>query len=329
VIYSTSEEGNDEVLNYRAQWNFKGINRVNEWIQLPLGMLFNRPFYRGELVLKSRSEILHRMRWQMPNNKPISAPLLNALFNVYDFISRITYYGAAQFTDVSKCPPSFEVDETTRSWRPSRSNDHQKFLSDLHSAYVHRNESPDYNQFLHLVGPKGLQLIEKLQFPSYALPQSRLKVAAGGRVTRQTVRRKMVVPTLLFGRTRLSPSQLSEGTFKTLALVFYLVSDRSRLLLLEEPEVCVHHGLLNSILELIKTHARSKQIVFSTHSDFVLDALKPTNVFLVTRSRKQGTLVRSIPMAFSKSEFRVLKNYLAEVGGLGEYWRHGGFTTID
>src|SRR5260370_30308611 len=42
VIYSTSGEGNDEVLNYLAQWNFKGVNRVNEWIQLPLGMLFNR-----------------------------------------------------------------------------------------------------------------------------------------------------------------------------------------------------------------------------------------------------------------------------------------------
>jgi predicted ATPase len=139
----------------------------------------------------------------------------------------------------------------------------------------------------------------------------------------------MVVPTLLFGRTRLSPSQLSEGTFKTLAVIFYLISDRSRLLLLEEPEVCVHHGLLNSILELIKTHARSKQIIFSTHSDFVLDAVAPNSVFLVTRDRARGTSVRSVPAAFSKSEFRVLKDYLAEVGGLGEFWRHGGFSTID
>lgn len=326
IIYSASEDETDVVLQAQAQWNFKGPKHQKEWIRLPVRVFFERPSYRSELVFRSRRDVLDRLRWQQVR---ISASELDSFQAVCDFIKRITYYGAAQFTDVAKCPPSLELEQMTSLWGPRRRNDHQKFLADVYSAYAHRDQSPDYYHFLELVGPKGLQLIEKLQFPSYQLPQSRLRVAPGGRVTRQTVRRKMVVPTLLFGRTRLSPSQLSEGTFKTLALVFYLISDRSRLLLLEEPEVCVHHGLLSSILELIKTHAHSKQIIFSTHSDFVLDAVAPSNVFLVTRDRKRGTSVRSVPTAFSKSEFRVLKSYLAEVGGLGEFWRHGGFSTID
>jgi ABC-type branched-subunit amino acid transport system ATPase component len=328
VIYSASGDETDDVLQAQARWNFKGPNRPKEWIRLPMRVFFEGSSYRGEFVPKVDRDLFY-LHWEMERGKRLSASELDSFEAVCDFINRITYYGAAQFTDVSKCPPSLEVEETTSLWRPRRRDDHQKFLADLYSAYVHRDQSPDYNHFLHLVGPKGLQLIQRLHFPSYELPQRRLKVAPGGRVTRQTVRRKMVVPTLLFGRTRLSPSQLSEGTFKTLALVFYLISDRSRLLLLEEPEVCIHHGLLNSILELIKTHARSKQIIFSTHSDFVLDAVAPNNVFLVTRDRTRGTSVRSVPASFSKSEFRVLKNYLAEVGGLGEFWRHGGFSTIN
>ena len=59
----------------------------------------------------------------------------------------------------------------------------------------------------------------------------------------------LVIPTMVVKGLRLGPSQLSEGTFKSLALLYYLLSDTSPLMLVEEPEVCVHHGLLTSILE--------------------------------------------------------------------------------
>jgi len=117
--------------------------------------------------------------------------------------------------------------------------------------------------------------------------------------------------------------QLSEGTFKTITLLFYLITERSSALLIEEPEVCVHHGLLVSIIELIKTYSRQKQIILSTHSDFILDQVEPRHVYRVKRDNEDGTKVTHIEKALSAGELKALKLYLETEGNLGEYWRHG------
>jgi predicted ATPase len=135
----------------------------------------------------------------------------------------------------------------------------------------------------------------------------------------------MIIPTVHVGASQLSFNQLSEGTLRTLALLFYVVTDKSELLLLEEPEVCVHHGLLRSLIEIIKEYGRSKQIVFSTHSEAVLDSLKPEQVLLVDRKKNRGTTVAAISAWMSHSGYAALKNYLSTTGNLGEYWRHSGF----
>ena len=95
---------------------------------------------------------------------------------------------------------------------------------------------------------------------------------------RQILRNKqLIVPYVGVDKTELSFNQLSEGTFKTIALIFYIITDKSNLLLIEEPEVCVHHGLLNSVMSLILLYSRRKQIIISTHSDFVLDKIELWN----------------------------------------------------
>jgi len=123
----------------------------------------------------------------------------------------------------------------------------------------------------------------------------------------------------------LSPNQLSEGTFKTLALLFHVITEDSTLLLIEEPEVCVHHGLLASILELVKSYSSQKQMILSTHSDYVLDRVKPENVYRVTHGAEEGTVVRHIRKTMTVREFAALRQYLETEGNLGEYWREGGF----
>jgi predicted ATPase len=126
----------------------------------------------------------------------------------------------------------------------------------------------------------------------------------------------------------LSPNQLSEGTFKTITLLFYLMTEKSSALLIEEPEVCVHHGLLASIVELIKKYSKRKQIIMPTHSDFVLDKIDPRHVYKVNRSDEEGTLVEHIEDAMSADELAALKAYLATEGNLGEYWKHGGLEEV-
>ena len=122
----------------------------------------------------------------------------------------------------------------------------------------------------------------------------------------------------------LSPNQLSEGTFKTLALLFHVITNESSALLIEEPEVCVHHGLLSSILELIKYYSHSKQMILSTHSDYVLDHVEPDNVYRVTLEKPEGTIARHIRKTMTTREYDALRKYLEQQGNLGEFWREGG-----
>lgn len=150
----------------------------------------------------------------------------------------------------------------------------------------------------------------------------------GGKVVKKEKTNLLVVPSFKISGNSLSPSQLSEGTFKTLALLFYLVTDKSSILMIEEPEVCVHHGLLNSIVELIEVYSANKQIFISTHSDSVLDRLEVDNVFRVWRTKEAGTQVSNIKRNMKNKELLALKNYLLNEGSLGEYWKHGDLENV-
>ena len=327
LLFEQAESGSEDLTPYATLWNFKDFDGSDGWVQLPFGargLWLQREFriMRSMRVRKGR-----HLTWE--EKLPFSRPQLSAVSEIGRFLGGMSYYGASQFTNPARCPASFEYDEQ----RPNRPvyprTEHSKFMVDLFRAYLAKDEQGDYEEFFNLVGPAGLKLVDKIAFKDFALPASRLRVGSGGRVIREKTRQKLIVPSVVVDRTRLSPNQLSEGTFKTLALIFYLVSDKSRLLLIEEPEVCVHHGLLTRILGLIRSYSHTKQIIFTTHSDFVLDELLPENVFLVERRVGKGTFVRAVTKALSKRDFAALKNYLASAGNLGEFWRHGGFKTLN
>jgi Fe-S cluster assembly ATPase SufC len=181
-----------------------------------------------------------------------------------------------------------------------------------------------YKQFIEIVGPKGLQLIDGLTFRQVRSSSTEYSVRVGGKVERRKRENLLIIPQFRIGREILSPNQLSEGTFKTLALLFHVITENSSTLLIEEPEVCVHQGLLSSILELIKSYSSHKQMILSTHSDYVLDHVKPENVYRVSFSKAQGTVARHIRKTMTSREFAALRDYLERQGNLGEYWREGG-----
>jgi hypothetical protein len=181
-----------------------------------------------------------------------------------------------------------------------------------------------YEQFIDIVGRKGLGLISDITFREVPTSSIDHSVRVGGKIEIRRRRKLLVVPQFRIGKQRLSPNQLSEGTFKTLALLFNVITTDSAALLIEEPEVCVHHGLLASILELIKSYSEQKQMIISTHSDYVLDHVAPENVFRVTFDRTLGTTAQYIPKSMSSRELAALRTYLEREGNLGEFWREGG-----
>jgi len=317
----TDESNNDVIKGSHQKWAFKYQNGKQESLELPLA--FVGSIVHGQIPLfdiRRRQAIPRRL---MRTAIDISESAGRALTNVSRFCRGIRYYGASQFTNPGSSPVSFEIEQEGSSTRLYRLRGHARLLYDMYSARE-SGSTERYAQFIDIVGPKGLRLIDGLTFRKVPTSSIDYSVRVGGKLEVRRRRKLLVIPQFRIGKQRLSPNQLSEGTFKTLALLFHVITADSTALLIEEPEVCVHHGLLSSILELIKTYSQRKMMILSTHSDYVLDHVSPENVFLVRFARSGGTVARQISKTMTVKEFSALREYLRQEGNLGEYWREGG-----
>jgi len=305
--YETDEKNVDEVFHTEIKYRIDGENS-RKW-----NVVDTEIYEFIEFIKRRRINGLPR-QFQSEKSQ-FSIKLVESLAN-------LSYYSATQFSDPSKCPISIELDDFRINYKNNKNRTHQQFIYDLYRAY--KSEEPSFSLFINTVGEYGLKLIENIEFKEHMIASSSYKVRTGGQIQQIENSKRIIVPSIKIDGLTLSPNQLSEGTFKTLALVFYILNDKNDLLLIEEPEVCVHHGLLNSILQLILQQSRFKQIIISTHSDYVLDMLDPENILLVQKNYDSGTKVNSISNILSANEYRVLKEYLENEGNLGEYWKEGG-----
>ncbi|CCE02826.1 hypothetical protein BRAS3809_6620002 [Bradyrhizobium sp. STM 3809] len=328
VTYRTGADNRDEALGFDERWNFVDQNSSKSWLSIDrLRASSNRS--RASLLRLARRSSLD---WKQANlggakNLDLDANAkryARVADEVAEFASKITYYSASQFTNPAASPTSFEINERGKLSRTvnSRNLVHQKFLHDLYTASQDRIDL--YDLFLSFVDKRGLGLVNGFSWRSAEFVSETHSVASGGKVERQKKKRILIIPTVKIGSSRLSFNQLSEGTFRTLALVFYVITNES-LLLIEEPEVCVHHGLLNSVVSILKEFSRTKQIIFSTHSEAVLDRLAPEQLRLVSCNQAKGTVVQDVMSALSDEKLNSLKSYLATAGSLGEFWRSSGF----
>jgi AAA15 family ATPase/GTPase len=317
----TDEDNDDFIFSSDQHWYLKDFTGTAKRYAFPLSYVLEGYGSRRNLFYH---DFKHRglKRVYRHSNAP-DMRLIKILSPIAKFLSEMQYYTASQFTNPADCPVSFEIEKEGERSRGLRLSGHSKFLFDLYTEYK-STESLKYSQFLDIIGPKGIKLIDKIKFKEILTSSVDISVRSGGRIRKKKLNKILVIPQFKIGKHELSPNQLSEGTFKTITLLFYLVTESSNILLIEEPEVCVHHGLLSSIIELIKIYSSGKQIVVSTHSDFILDKIKPENVYKVIKQPDKGTQVTHISKSMSRKEFNALKVFLEREGNLGEYWKHGG-----
>lgn len=116
---------------------------------------------------------------------------------------------------------------------------------------------------------------------------------------------------------------VSSGTLRVLALMTALhTSTEAKLIGIEEPENNVHPSALSSLIEHLAGLGENTQLVITSHSPLVLDALDDSNVVRIARrDTERGTVVESedaggIRKALDASGFR-----------LGEYYQTRGFGT--
>jgi hypothetical protein len=318
----TDEVNSDVMSGSRQKWLFKKKGVKPKSFVGPIAF-FVQPSFESTFGALSLNALLRRPIKQLGAIEGLGN-WWQPLSGVARYCQGIRYYGASQFTNPGAAPASFQIEEEEKKRsRLFRPRGHTKLLYDMYTASKAFGQR--YTQFIDIVGPKGLKLIDGLTFREVPTSSVDYSVRVGGRLVVRKRHRRLIVPQFKIGRQKLSPNQLSDGTFRTLALLFHIITENSTLLLIEEPEVCIHHGLLSSILELIKSFSQRKQMIISTHSDYVLDHVVPENVYRVSRDPINGTAISHLTKSMTAKEFLALRNYLEREGNLGEYWREGGF----
>ena len=114
---------------------------------------------------------------------------------------------------------------------------------------------------------------------------------------------------------------VSSGTLRMLALMTALhTSAEAKLIGIEEPENYVHPTALSSFIEYVGSVGDNIQLVVTTHSPLVLDALgDPGVVRVVRRDTERGTVVE-------EGDADAVRRALDASGfGLGEYYQTRGF----
>jgi predicted ATPase len=95
--------------------------------------------------------------------------------------------------------------------------------------------------------------------------------------SQKTVRQFML---LYQGPFMLLPEELSTGTKILLSLVTNLFHQRHLpgVILIEEPEMCVHPGAIVALIHLFRDFSQRSTILFSTHSPVALNSMNPNEV---------------------------------------------------
>ena len=116
-------------------------------------------------------------------------------------------------------------------------------------------------------------------------------------------------------------TRLSDGTLRYLYLLAILChpdnsTENSTLICIEEPELGLHPDILPSLTDVLREASERVQIIVTTHSDRLVDALTdvPESVFVTEKHDGQTTIKR-----LSKADLEVwLEKYR-----LGELWTRG------
>jgi len=257
----------------------------------------------GTTISVGQSLALPTLNAILPETDPLKRQYLTPLAS---FLDAVTYYPldehtAAEGLDASSIVFSSQFKEWLSRNQTSGLPDNSIVLSLLH-AYL--NDRYKFDEIQQLLGPLGLGLIDHIEV---------LEVGAGA----PELYAIAFAPGPLLGGSSghvYHFGELSLGTRRIIRLVASLVLDDSSVMLIEHPEDGIHRGLVKKLIDLISSYANPKQVILSTHSTTVMNALQPADIRLVT-IEDGSTQVRPL----SPKEVALAENYINEEGSLAEF----------
>lgn len=116
----------------------------------------------------------------------------------------------------------------------------------------------------------------------------------------------------------------SDGTMKMLSYLTVLFDpEPPHFIGLEEPENFLHPRLLPELAEVCREASANSQLLITSHSPFLLNAMKPKEVRILYRDEHGFT------QAKQASEIQGISEQTAEGGKLGDLWMEGFFGVGD
>ena len=112
-------------------------------------------------------------------------------------------------------------------------------------------------------------------------------------------------------------TRLSDGTLRFLCLAAILLNiDLPPLICIEEPEIGLHPDVIGEIAEMLKIAAERSQVIVTTHSDKLVDALSDTPDSVIVSENRDGNSV------MNRLDGESLSSWL-EKYSLGKLWMSG------
>ena len=113
--------------------------------------------------------------------------------------------------------------------------------------------------------------------------------------------------------------QMSDGTLKMFAYLLLMDDpEPPPFICIEEPENGLYHKLLEALAEEFRAHATGKknapQIFVTTHQPYFVDALSPTEVWILEKGPDGYSFIRRV------SDLEIVKNLVEEGLPLGGLW---------
>lgn len=85
---------------------------------------------------------------------------------------------------------------------------------------------------------------------------------------------------------------MSDGTLKYLLLLsIFHNPERGLLVVLDEPESCLHPDMIRSVSKMMKTAAKTSQIIIATHSALLLNAFKLDDILVFEKNDNNETKI--------------------------------------
>ena len=221
IYFETNENNIDEIYNADIQFR-RNNDTEKKWCVIDLD-LFGY-VERMKLLKKTIGDKKTQDEYLTSDEGQIAVKIVG-------FLSGISYYSATQFADPTRCPVSIEFDNVNRLGGFKNKDIHTKFISDSYSLF--KNDNKAFSRFLNTVNQEGIGLIDDFSFFEHSLSSNLYQVKSVLNINKLEKSKNIIIPSVVVDGTTLSPNQLSEGTFKTLALIFYILTDTNDLLLIE------------------------------------------------------------------------------------------------